>query len=363
MNIRIISDEIESLRVYRQFVDVMRSIAQVKQLRVRRLLVERDEYWRAIAYAAFETFEAFDRFTKRPSSPPSSQNQWFDPAGGWAAGSAALVASILRDPEGETSSDALRRCLQGSPAAQPGGVLLLVVGSHRGLCGDFDRRLIAKLRECAEREKRISVVCAGSRTRNAIDRSRIQGVDLVREFSGTGGIDRLSGLDLFSSEVHQQVKSFGEALLEAFCRGRMELPGSGGSVSPVNGVRIIHNRTRNDATTHSVDTADTQILPPLPPPIEPRPRDPLGRQLLCEPSVPLNTAVLLSAYVGSCLQRAFLESSRTEHEIRYRETTEASHSLEEMIEGKTMEMRKARRERITRQLVELISAADAYEQG
>ena len=85
--------------------------------------------------------------------------------------------------------------------------------------------------------------------------------------------------------------------------------------------------------------------------------------MLGEPSLSLSAAVLLRTHIETSLEHAIMQSSRAEHAIRRQETTEASHSLEEMIEEKTMQKRKARRERITKQLVELIFSAEAYEQG
>jgi len=384
MNIQKISEEIESLEVYRKFVDVTRSIAQVKELRVKGLISRRSAYWSALQEAAFDTFDALR--TCPPSETELTQSKHrCDPQGRWESSltPSDSVQSLLTDSA--AGATGLQRCLPSAiPAGSGTSVLMLVIGSSQGMCGDFHRKLIARLEEGSPatggQTPRV-VACLGTRTRNSIARLRMPSTTLIRHpVPDCGIVDELSGLDIYleersgagrtptddelrkAREMSGRARRLARFLLGTYLKGHLDLQDGDAGAIPVNSICLMYNRVDDKSAVRSADTQVEQILPLTLTPPSSSLRDPFGRTLAAEPSLPLGAAILLPAYIESCLEQALMLSSRAEHAIRRQETTEASHSLEEMIDQKTLEKRKARREKITKQLVELISASEAYEQ-
>lgn len=380
MNIQQIAEEIESLEIYRKFVDVTRSIAQVKELRVRALISRREPFWLAIQDAAYDSLEAL-RVTGEQNPEAAGHTQQCDPDGRWEQQCLSPSVSHPVAAAGAFPYADLQRCLAPMPSPSLAGqapALIIVAGSNQGLCGDFHRKLMSSL----ERESAGAVLCLGRRTRNSVARMRLPHLTLVpRPVPGAGFADELSGLDSYpggSTErvsgtaqtppLHQPstahaVRLLAQTALAAFLNGRFMCAGLPEDGLPVSQVRIVYIEAADRETARTAVVRVRQVLPIETHLLAGRAEDCFGRRVLVEPSLSLGAAVLLPAYVESCIEHALLHSSRAEHAIRRQETTEASHSLEELIDQKSLEKRKARRERITRQLVELISAAEAYEEG
>jgi F-type H+-transporting ATPase subunit gamma len=69
--------------------------------------------------------------------------------------------------------------------------------------------------------------------------------------------------------------------------------------------------------------------------------------------------ILLPLHVRTQVWRAMLESSAAEHAARMNAMENATDNAAELIESLTLHMNKVRQDSITRQIIEVVSGADA----
>jgi len=93
----------------------------------------------------------------------------------------------------------------------------------------------------------------------------------------------------------------------------------------------------------------------------PTPQANSGDQLdyLYEPDIATLLDRLLRQYVTTLIDRAFLESIASEHGARMTAMDSATSNASEMIDRLTLEMNRARQAAITKELMEIVSGAEA----
>jgi F-type H+-transporting ATPase subunit gamma len=88
-----------------------------------------------------------------------------------------------------------------------------------------------------------------------------------------------------------------------------------------------------------------------------------GVDYLYEPDAPAILDALLPRYVEVSVYRALLESAAGEHGARMTAMEAATKNAQEMIGSLTIQYNKARQERITKELLDIVGGAEALRQS
>jgi F-type H+-transporting ATPase subunit gamma len=219
-----------------------------------------------------------------------------------------------------------------TPRAE-GKTLLLVNTSDRGLCGGFNatvqRAAAEKIRELGGGEQ-VDIVAIGKKGRDFLT---------FRQFSL-----RETYLDMFTRQVaYAQAQEVAEKLLTAY-----EHEG-------YRQVLVIYNRFR------SAMVQQVTILRLLPlstvEDVEAEPEEPFD--YIYEPSASHVLDHLLRKQIEVQLYQVFLESFAGEHGARMTAMDSATENASEMIDSLTLTYNRARQAAITKELIEVVSGADA----
>ena len=216
------------------------------------------------------------------------------------------------------------------PGVKTGKTMLIVLSSDRGLCGSFNTNIIKTvgvfLRENAGREVALGLV--GKKGREALGR---RGFPIRFEYTAL-----------------PKVISFNEA--EAVAKPAMDdfIDGK------VDSVHLVYNEFKSVIAQKLVIE---QLLPMQP--IDVGPADASGIDYIYEPSPQRIFDELLPRLVEAQVLRALLESVAAEHAARMTAMDAATRNSAEMIEGLTLTMNKVRQAAITREIIEVVSGAQA----
>ena len=213
-----------------------------------------------------------------------------------------------------------------------GKTLLLSVTSDRGLCGGFNgnvqRATAEKLRELGADE--VDIITVGKKGRDFL---RYRQIEL-----------RDAYIELFLRQVaYEQAQEMAAKLLTAY------------ETEPVRHVLVVYNRFRS-AMTQQV--AILQLLPMSTlTDWEADPEEPFD--YLYEPSPAYVLDRLLRKQIEVQLFQVFLESFAGEHAARMTAMDSATQNASEMIANLTLTYNRARQAAITREIIEIVSGADA----
>jgi F-type H+-transporting ATPase subunit gamma len=216
------------------------------------------------------------------------------------------------------------------PRAQARRVELVVVTSNRGLCGAFnsnvlrfaERLVAARLREGAE----VTITCVGRKTGDYFARRRPRQLGEKHVLEGWVGIAAASDLARRVSE--RFVSGAADEVVLVFSE----------FVSPLT------------QTPRSV-----RLLPVTPEPV--KGDAPLPYEI--EPSARKLLAVLVPKALEVEVFRALLESQAGEHAARMAAMESATRNTEDLIGRLTLQFNRARQAAITKELVEIVSGAEA----
>jgi F-type H+-transporting ATPase subunit gamma len=219
-----------------------------------------------------------------------------------------------------------------TPRAE-GKTLLLVNTSDRGLCGGFNatvqRAAAEKIRELGGGEQ-VDIIAVGKKGRDFL---------MFRQFTL-----REAYLDMFTRQVtYAQAQEVAKQLLTAY-----EQEG-------YRQVLVIYNRFR------SAMVQQVTILRLLPlstvDDVEAEPEEPFD--YIYEPSASHVLDHLLRKQIEVQLYQVFLESFAGEHGARMTAMDSATENASEMIASLTLTYNRARQAAITKELIEVVSGADA----
>jgi F-type H+-transporting ATPase subunit gamma len=233
------------------------------------------------------------------------------------------------------------------PAAHPllderavagGRVLLFVITADRGLCGSFNTNVIKSsgsfIAEHAGRDVALGLV--GRRG---------------RDFFARRGFDvRYEQVNLFAHLRFEDAQAIAKAAIEAF---------TGGGADSVS---LVYNEFKSVLQQRVV----VERLLPIP-------RGAFGVEKEAEASADAQPAVdylyepapgqlladLMPSHVEVQVFRALLESAAAEHAARMTAMDAATRNSAEMIEQLTLNMNKVRQAAITREIIEVVSGAQA----
>jgi F-type H+-transporting ATPase subunit gamma len=208
-----------------------------------------------------------------------------------------------------------------------GRALLFVITADRGLCGSFNTNVIkassAFLAETAGRDVALGLI--GRRG---------------RDFFGRRGLPiRYEQVNLFAALKFDDAKAIAKTAIDAFVNGE------------VDSVHLVYNEFKSVMQQHVV----VERVLPIPratgggPTVDYR-YEPAPEQLL---------TTLLPSHVEVQVYRALLESAAAEHAARMTAMDAATRNSAEMIEQLTLYMNKVRQAAITREIIEVVSGAQA----
>jgi F-type H+-transporting ATPase subunit gamma len=226
-----------------------------------------------------------------------------------------------------------------------GRVLLFVITADRGLCGSFNTNVIKSsgtfIAEQTDREVALGLV--GRRG---------------RDYFGRRGFDvRYEQINLFATLKYDDAQAIGRAAREAFAGG------------DVDSVYLVYNEFKSVMVQR---VAVERLLPIPRGAFAATAEEPGGAaapkpegagapviEYLYEPQPAELFGNLLPMHVDVQVYRALLESSAAEHAARMTAMDAATRNSAEMIEGLTLYMNKVRQAAITREIIEVVSGAQA----
>ena len=216
------------------------------------------------------------------------------------------------------------------PGVKTGKTMLIVMTSDRGLCGSFNTNIVKAvgvyLRGNAGREVALGLV--GKKGREALGR---RGFPIRFEYTG---LPKVIGF--------AEAEAVAQPAIEDFVSGK------------VDSVHLVYNEFKSVMQQALVIE---QLLPMAP--IEVTEAEAGGIEYLYEPSPQRIFDDLLPRLVEAQVLRALLESAAAEHAARMTAMDAATRNSADMIEGLTLTMNKIRQAAITREIIEVVSGAQA----
>ena len=243
---------------------------------------------------------------------------------------AELLSSLVRRAEGEAHPLLVRR-----PAARK---RLVIITADKGLCGAFNsnilRASLAFLRE--QGETNVTLVVVGKKARDFYRRRRFE---IKSEMLGF--FDRLA---------YSHAQELAGGLMQEYLGGE------------VDEVHLMYNEFRSVAVQR---VKREQLLP-----IESSdaPEGQGGAEVaagdyIYEPSPEGILAALLPRHVTTQVYRALMESVAGEYGARMTAMEAATKNAKEMISVLSIQYNKARQERITKELLDIVGGAEALRQA
>jgi F-type H+-transporting ATPase subunit gamma len=220
-----------------------------------------------------------------------------------------------------------------------GNHLLVAVTGDRGLCGGFNSSIVRETRRQAaalqQQGKQVKILCIGRKGRDGLLREyRSQIVDTVEQMTRTGA-------------QFGPARDLARRLRNMFDNRDFDV------------CTIIYN-TFKSAIAHEVTTK--QIIPfPVPNlPVESEKTDSTpGALYELEPADDLLLGALLPANLSMQVFRALLESFASEQGARMTAMDNATRNAGDMIDSLTLTYNRSRQAAITKELIEIISGAEA----
>ncbi len=214
--------------------------------------------------------------------------------------------------------------------------LIVVATADRGLCGGFNssivrgvRRRIAELRG---EGKAVKLICVGRKGRDMLRR---EFGDLIVEFiDGVAGKRRTEFAD---------ADMVARKLLERFEAGEFDV------------ASVVYNRFRSAI----VQELTFRQLVPVEPPSEPEPPDQSSALYEFEPGEEEILAELLPRNMAVQIFGGLLENAASEQGARMAAMDSASRNAGDMINNLTLRYNRQRQAQITKELIEIISGAEA----
>jgi F-type H+-transporting ATPase subunit gamma len=215
--------------------------------------------------------------------------------------------------------------------------LLLVVSGDRGLCGAINSNIIRRSMDLLRSDQdnpdvSLALIVVGRKVR---DFYRRRGDVTVRS----------EYVNFFDKLAYAHAAQIGQEVAAAYAGG------------DVDEIQLVYNEFRSAASQRVV----VETLLPIPAADEPDPTS--GVDFLFEPSPAAVLETLLPKHVEVQVYRALMESAAAEYGARMTAMENATKNASEMIDLLTIHFNKARQERITRELLEIVGGAEALRQA
>ena len=208
--------------------------------------------------------------------------------------------------------------------------LLFVVTADRGLCGGFNsallRRAIASVRDA---DGPIVLGLVGRKGRDFFRRHEVE--------------VRYEDINIFNDLRYAHAQAIAQCAVEQFTSGA------------ARSVHVLYNEFKS---VMQQDVVVDQLLP-IPQIESNEDESETLAEYLFEPNPGEILDTLLPRYVESQVFRSLLESAAAEHAARMTAMDAASRNAGDMIDSLTLHMNKVRQATITRELIEVVSGAQA----
>ncbi len=211
---------------------------------------------------------------------------------------------------------------------------VVVVSSDKGLCGSFNTNILRAVEKDLEAERwpEVELAVVG---RKASDYFRRRRWKLV--------IDDRETMSALTAEAGPRL---GKRFIEAFTSGE------------VDSVWLVYNSFVNMIRQ---DLVVARLLPIEPPTVAEEAKDDSQVDYLYEPDARTLLAELLPRHVETQVQRALLDSAAAEQASRMTSMDAATRNAGDMIDALTMLYNRTRQAAITKELIEIVSGAQALE--
>lgn len=253
----------------------------------------------------------------------------------------AMAETLARVAKNVTVSPASSKLLAGTGSDDRH--LLVVMAADRGLCGGFNANLIKEarraIRELQADKKKVTVVCAGSKARDLLQREFRSLI--IKSFTGLAGKAGVQYAD--AAQV-------GEFILDRFEAGEFDV------------CTLVYNQFKSVLTqtpsrlqlipfkmsepVQANDNAQAEAAGP----ISPYDFEPSEEEIL---------NALLPRNIGVQVFRALLDSAAGEQAARMTAMDNATRNAGDRIKDLTLQYNRARQAFITKELIEIISGAEA----
>jgi F-type H+-transporting ATPase subunit gamma len=214
-----------------------------------------------------------------------------------------------------------------------GKALLIVVTADRGLCGSFNTNVIKSSSAfiTENRDRQIALGLIGRRGRDF--------------FARRGFEVRYEQVNLFAALKFDDAKAIARAAIDAFVSG------------DVDSVHLAYNEFKSVMQQRVV--VDRLLPIPRHAFAAPAATTTPAVDYLYEPAPEQLFAHLLPNHIEVQVYRALLESAAAEHAARMTAMDAATRNSSDMIEQLTLHMNKVRQAAITREIIEVVSGAQA----
>jgi len=254
----------------------------------------------------------------------------------------AMAAMLARVAKNVVINDSSSRLLVGTGSDQKH--LLVVVSADRGLCGGFNANVAKKVREQVahlQREKKdVSILCVGSKAADILRSTHSSFIE--KTFNGITGKSRVEFAD--ANKVTQYI-------LEQFVAGGFDV------------CTLVYNEF---VSVLSQKPEAQQLIPFKLPEFseeDDQQEEESEEETLSpydfEPEEEKILDSLLPRNLGVQIYRAILDSSAGEQAARMTAMDNATRNAGEMINDLTLQYNRARQAAITKELIEIISGAEA----
>ncbi len=213
--------------------------------------------------------------------------------------------------------------------------LIVVVTSDRGLCGGFNGNLVRevrrKVRNLLAAGKEVKLICVGRKGRDLLRRDFANLI--VGSYEGIGGKKKIT---------FAEVQPVAEKVLALFEKGETDI------------VSLFYNRFKS--VIAQIPT-DQQLVPFVAPDAVPAVEPQAVYEY--EPDEEAMLAELLPRNISTQIYSAILESAAGEQGARMSAMDNATRNASDMIGKLTLRYNRARQAHITKELIEIISGAEA----
>ena len=251
----------------------------------------------------------------------------------------ATEAATSARPYQETLTTTIKRVAGGAgdiehvlltsrPAVK--NVCVVVVGTDRGLCAGFN----------SNRDRKVEEFVKGLRADGKVVAARTYGKK-ARDFLKNRGIDSVNQNGITNAVYQATAAELAESLTAAFQAGEFDE------------AYLCFNKFK------STLTQEPTILKVLPLSIEAAPGDAASVDYKYEPDGASILGTLLPLYLKTILLQSFLETEAGEHASRMTAMDSATRNASDLIDRLTIEYNRSRQAAITKELIEIISGAEA----
>lgn len=218
--------------------------------------------------------------------------------------------------------------------------LLVVVASDRGLCGGFNNNIVreaeAQARKCLESGQELKIICVGRKAR-----------DLLRRKYGPNIIETYPA---FAKPSFKEAAIISEKVLELFENEEVDV------------CRLIYNDFISPLTqkVHSHQLIPFMALEEQKEMVaKAEAGEIVSDKFIHEPNEELVLQALLPRNVSVQIYRALMENAASEHGARMTAMDNATRNATDMIKELELKYNRTRQAYITRELIEVISGAEA----